>query len=595
MMIFTRIYVLLSSIIWTNNAWVRNSFCFIRTKRCSPTREINLERFVNAVPTEENINPAFFSKNLYEVLGVSSKASRNEIKAAYMKIVSKTHPDRAGDNAESLELYRNASYAYKVLYKDQELRRLYDSNYATQQIVDVIGEVGSEVVVPLAMEVAVPLINLTMKSISSFAFPFIRDAFEQSTVLLRAALNTEDIPEQKDKAFNYVKRAASNVAQARETVGTAQELRRLKQQYEDISKDLTRFTKQLNDSRMKETEVRLIINDKFIMSSALNEKVKDAQRAVQLCLLESNRTETDAKEASVAYRTKSIAVNALERSSDELNGNIDATKAEILRLEAALRDAKARLQDLTLHLQESTAELQNEDRLMKNFKKEFDYRASAHADRVSQLRNASKVESGLRRALEENERSLLDSQTAAEKQAEKSAVYERRLSALLSKREQLEQKYQMTQQRWKGLRQQAKLESQGRMLMSGDSGGPRTSKDGHNNTSDVWDAIDRVAVEFEALKRAEVVVGVEARAFDGIHAASAPVPSDQTLDRDSRSDEVMREQLVELGRKKQLLEQRNAALFRSSLEVSDSDVEVGPVLPTDTASLAPVTDNQSIT
>ena len=48
----------------------------------------------NANPTSEIIEPAKFNKDLYAVLGVSRKASKEEIRAAYMSIVNANHPDR---------------------------------------------------------------------------------------------------------------------------------------------------------------------------------------------------------------------------------------------------------------------------------------------------------------------------------------------------------------------------------------------------------------------------------------------------------------------------------------------------------------------
>jgi len=49
---------------------------------------------------------------------------------------------------------------------------------------------------PLAMEVAVPLINLTVKSIGSFAMPYLRDAYEQSVAIFQAAFDNDKKNEQ---------------------------------------------------------------------------------------------------------------------------------------------------------------------------------------------------------------------------------------------------------------------------------------------------------------------------------------------------------------------------------------------------------------
>lgn len=55
----------------------------------------------------------------------------------------------------------------------------------------MLEEVSNDVIGPLAMGVAIPLINLTVQSIGAFAFPFIRDAVEQSSVVLKSAFSRE--------------------------------------------------------------------------------------------------------------------------------------------------------------------------------------------------------------------------------------------------------------------------------------------------------------------------------------------------------------------------------------------------------------------
>lgn len=64
-------------------------------------------------------------KNYYEILGVSPKASQQEIESAYRKIVLENHPDLyPGDKAKE-ERLKQANEAYAVL-KDPKLREKYD-------------------------------------------------------------------------------------------------------------------------------------------------------------------------------------------------------------------------------------------------------------------------------------------------------------------------------------------------------------------------------------------------------------------------------------------------------------------------------------
>lgn len=63
--------------------------------------------------------------SLYDTLGVSSQASRKEIKAAYKKLARELHPDVNPGDAEAEARFKEASAAYEVL-SDAEKRALYD-------------------------------------------------------------------------------------------------------------------------------------------------------------------------------------------------------------------------------------------------------------------------------------------------------------------------------------------------------------------------------------------------------------------------------------------------------------------------------------
>lgn len=65
------------------------------------------------------------SKNLYEILGVSKNASKDEIKKTYRKLAKKYHPDvSTEENAE--EAFKIIQNAYEVL-SDDDKRKEYDS------------------------------------------------------------------------------------------------------------------------------------------------------------------------------------------------------------------------------------------------------------------------------------------------------------------------------------------------------------------------------------------------------------------------------------------------------------------------------------
>jgi molecular chaperone DnaJ len=66
---------------------------------------------------------------LYKALGVSKKASQDEIKKAYRKLARKYHPDRNPGDEQSEERFKEISAAYDVL-SDPEKRKEYDAGPA---------------------------------------------------------------------------------------------------------------------------------------------------------------------------------------------------------------------------------------------------------------------------------------------------------------------------------------------------------------------------------------------------------------------------------------------------------------------------------
>jgi molecular chaperone DnaJ len=64
-------------------------------------------------------------KDFYKVLGVSDKASQDEIKKAYRKLAKRYHPDANPDDSSAAERFKEVGEAYGVL-SDPEKRKQYD-------------------------------------------------------------------------------------------------------------------------------------------------------------------------------------------------------------------------------------------------------------------------------------------------------------------------------------------------------------------------------------------------------------------------------------------------------------------------------------
>ena len=64
-------------------------------------------------------------QDYYETLGVSRKASTDDIRKAYRKLAMKYHPDRNPGDKQAEERFKNINEAYQVL-NDSQKRAHYD-------------------------------------------------------------------------------------------------------------------------------------------------------------------------------------------------------------------------------------------------------------------------------------------------------------------------------------------------------------------------------------------------------------------------------------------------------------------------------------
>lgn len=72
-------------------------------------------------------------RTFYDVLGVSQTASHDEVKKAFKKLASETHPDVNPGNASAEQKFKELNEAYQML-SDQDKRKVYDFNLQNRQV-----------------------------------------------------------------------------------------------------------------------------------------------------------------------------------------------------------------------------------------------------------------------------------------------------------------------------------------------------------------------------------------------------------------------------------------------------------------------------
>mmetsp|Transcript_11073 Transcript_11073/g.11090 ORF Transcript_11073/g.11090 Transcript_11073/m.11090 type:complete len:345 (+) Transcript_11073:1-1035(+) len=288
------------------------------------------------------------------------------------------------------------------------------------------------------MDVAVPIINLTFHSVRSFAFPYIRDAFEQSSAILNAAVG--DTHDKGTDSIDYVTQTAQKVVRAREDVSAKQLVRRLKDRIEKTQSEILKNTKRLESARAKENETITMKLQQENISSALQNKLNSAQRAVAQFTKAYVDMRDEEITASSEYKTKSIRLNSLLNKSEELTFSLQRERAEVERLKALLTAAEGRVTVLSSELDITTAEILPEKKRALELLDKYKLKMTTRDILYNKLKNSEKSRSEIKIESDNITTALTEINEKVIRQQEYVMILDKRLTELQSLLISLQQK-----------------------------------------------------------------------------------------------------------------------------------------------------------
>jgi len=363
----------------------------IVNKRLYITTKLNSLRDLEATPAGESISPAVFEEDLYGILCVSQNATREELRDSYWKIAALNHPDR-NSSEEATQIFRNASRAYQILGKNEKTRQLYDNQYKAKMYLNVVEEVGAEVLVPLARDVAMPLINMTVKSIGSFAIPFFRDAFEQSSAALQAAFtkdskNNLDDDDDDDDGLNLFD-AVTRASAALEKKSYQQKLRRSMEQIDSCEKQLNDAITELEKTNLKDGEIVEDLRKLEVDEISYISKASQAESALTIAVTNFNSANEKAMVAEKEYKKRSGTVIDLRNRQQAIDYELTSLVTEVKRLEEALAAAKAKVQNLQVEQISVAVDVDRESKLISRYEEDYKQASMFKQEREQELTEA---------------------------------------------------------------------------------------------------------------------------------------------------------------------------------------------------------------
>jgi len=326
--------------------------------------------------------PTVYLEDLYSVLGVAPNSTVATIKEAYKGLVFQNHPDR-NDSVEALYIFRNASHAYQTLGRDPKLRSEYDSKYMSRMYLSVLEGVGTEVLRPLAMDVAVPLINFTARALSSFLRPVIASSISTTSAMLEVwGSNATTSGEghggegelaaagggSKNNAEGGVMSDLTDAFSRFQRVGDLLSSRSFEAQREKTIDQTAATSEKLQASvielsKTKEVEAVLTkaVDELMVLQAVVEKRSAAAQASEVTCALEFEAM--SAEDARLRSQCELGAQYLSNASTDKANvsASIFEATADVAKLEQQLAEARRRVQELTqqeVSIQESVRQME---------------------------------------------------------------------------------------------------------------------------------------------------------------------------------------------------------------------------------------------
>jgi len=285
--------------------------------------------------------PTVYAEDLYGVLGVSSNATTAEIKDAYKSLMFQNHPDRNASTA-ALYLFRNASYAYQVLGRDPKLRSEYDSKYLSRVYLSVLEDVGTEVLRPLAMDVAVPLINFTAQALGSLFIPVFQSTME-SWSLSGPTTGEGEGDSSGSGGGDSLWLRAQRMGKVLEKKNYESKKEQLVAQTMATTEKLQATLLSIEELRLVESEQGKVVDNLTGLKTVIEQRRNAAfeQEASTRALYESALAEEtrmrEQVQVSLRYQTETI------RNRQSVSVEVQKAVADVERLEKELAEARARV------------------------------------------------------------------------------------------------------------------------------------------------------------------------------------------------------------------------------------------------------------